>query len=178
MTTQISQITPKIHTRPITPSDDPAIAAIVRCNLEKYHLNLPGTVYFDPELNHLSRFYSSKPGKRAYFVAEDERGQIIGGVGIAEFTGFEDCAELQKLYLTDAAKGHGMGRRLLWLAQEWAVKCGYRRLYLETHSNLEAAIKLYEKNGFHQIEKPAAVVHNTMNQFYIKELDVENQAEA
>ena len=31
-------------------------------------------------------------------------------------------------------------------------------------------MKLYEKMGFRQIEKPAAVVHGTMDHFYLKEL--------
>ena len=38
----------------ITEDDDAAIAAIIRANLERYHLDIPGTAYFDPELDHLS----------------------------------------------------------------------------------------------------------------------------
>ena len=34
--------------RRITAEDDEAIAKIVRTNLEKMHLNIPGTAYFDP----------------------------------------------------------------------------------------------------------------------------------
>ena len=47
---------------------------------------------------------------------------------------------------------------------------GYKKLYLETHTNLEAAIHIYEKCGYEEIDKPAGVVHATMNRFYIKEL--------
>ena len=43
-------------------------------------------------------------------------------------------------------------------------------MYLETHTNLEAAIHLYEKAGFTEIEKPQSVVHTTMDRFFIKEL--------
>lgn len=53
-------------------------------------------------------------------------------------------------------------------AEEFAVNTGYRRLYIETHSNLEAAIGLYEKLGFHRINKPKTVLHSTMNRFYLK----------
>ena len=35
----------------------------------------------------------------------------IGGVGIAEFAGIENCAELQKLYLDDRAKGRDAGKK-------------------------------------------------------------------
>mgnify|MGYP000013637256 CR=1 FL=1 len=50
--------------REIEPSDDARVAEIARYNLKKFHLDLPGTVYFDPELDHLSTFYSEKPDKR------------------------------------------------------------------------------------------------------------------
>lgn len=42
--------------------------------------------------------WDSNPSKRIYFVAIDENEEVIGGVGIAEFEGIENCAELQKLY--------------------------------------------------------------------------------
>lgn len=159
-----------ITIRPITAQDDQAIAEIVRQNLKAYHLDIPGTAYFDPELDCLSEYYSAQPDRRRYFIAEQEDGTVIGGVGIAEFSGFEHCAELQKLYLADEAKGKGFGKQLMQTAEQYAKTAGYRLLYLETHTNLETAIGLYEKLGFHQIEKPAAVLHSTMNRFYLKQL--------
>ena len=104
--------------REIEPSDDARVAEIARCNLKKFHLDLPGTVYFDPELDHLSAFYSEKPDKRRYFVALGKDGQIIGGAGFAEFEGLDDCAELQKLYLVDSVKGKGYGKDLVQLVEE------------------------------------------------------------
>ena len=47
---------------------------------------------------------------------------------------------------------------------------GYKKIYLETHTNLKAAIHLYEKCGYKLIEKPKEVVHSSMNRFYLKEL--------
>lgn len=159
-----------LNYRKIEAADNAPLAAIIRENLEKFHLNIPGTVYFDPGLDRLSEFYAADPQKRAYFTALDENGQVIGGVGAAEFPGLPDCAELQKLYLADSAKGRGYGGELVRLAEDWARAAGYRRLYLETHTNLGAALRLYEKMGYRQIEKPAAVVHGTMDHFYLKEL--------
>ena len=159
-----------LNYRKIEPVDDKYIAEIVRTNLEKFHLDIPGTVYFDPELNHLSDFYNSNPSKRIYYVALDPSGQIIGGVGIAEFDGIENCAKLQKLYLVDSVKGKGYGKELLKIAEDWARSAGYQNIYLETHTNLSVALKLYEKMGFKQIKKPQQVVHSTMNCFYLKRL--------
>ena len=70
--------------RKIEPADDARIAEIVRANLKHFHLDIPGTAYFDPELEHLSAFYDAEPSKRRYFVALDDAGQVVGGAGIAE----------------------------------------------------------------------------------------------
>ena len=154
----------------ITEDDDAAIAAIIRANLERYHLDIPGTAYFDPELDHLSRYYNGEPDERAYFILTDGSGQVIGGVGIADFPGFERCAEIQKLYVADGWKGRGYGRMLMKTIEEYARGAGFRRLYLETHSNLDVAMHMYEKYGFHLIGRPESVVHSTMDRFYMKEL--------
>ena len=101
-----------VHIRPITAADDAAIAAIIRDNLRAAHLDIPGTAYFDPELEHLSAFYDAAPEKRGYVIVTDDDGRVIGGVGFAEFPGVPDCAELQKLYLDDTVKGRGISHLL------------------------------------------------------------------
>lgn len=159
-----------LNYRKIEATDDEEIAQIIRSNLEKLHLNIPGTAYFDPELDNLSNYYNKNPDKRVYFIALGKNGQVIGGVGIAEFDRIEDCAELQKLYLNDSVKGNGYGKELMQIAEDWAKSAGYKNLYLETHTNLSVALKLYEKMGFHRIEKPCSAQHNTMNRFYLKKL--------
>ena len=159
-----------LNYRSLTAADDAALASIIRTSLEQMHLNLPGTAYSDPELDHLSAYYAREPKKRTYFVALDDAGQVSGGVGVAEFAPIPNCAEIQKLYLSDAVRGKGCSKELMRLAETWAKEAGYQQLYLETHSNLQIAIKLYEKLGFTQIERPREVLHSTMDHFYIKRL--------
>lgn len=160
----------EIRIKGIAPAEDAAMAQIVRTDLAAYGLDIPGTAYFDPELDHLSAFYDAEPGKRAYYVLVDAEGLVLGGAGFAEFEGLPQTAELQKLYLADAARGKGLGKRLTRLVAERAREHGYRQLYLETHTNLQAAIGLYEHIGFKRIEKPLTVGHSTMNRFYVLEL--------
>jgi len=161
----MSMKTPEFH--PLSPQYDGAVAALVRGNLKAHHLDIPGTAYFDESLDHLSGFYD-RPG-RAYFVLL-ENGSVIGGIGLAEFSGFPECCELQKLYLADAAKGRGLGYRMIAHIEACARDMGYRQIYLETHTNLQAAIHIYEKSGYREIPQPESVVHSTMNRFYLKEL--------
>ena len=56
---------------------------------------------------------------------------------------------------------------MMRLAEDWAREAGYAQLYLETHSNLTTAMRLYEKLGFQEIEKPSTVLHGTMEATYV-----------
>ena len=156
--------------RSLQPDDNLELAELIRTNLKKHHLDIPGTVYYDDNLNHLSDYYLADPARRYYYVLTDESGKLVGGIGLAEFDCFEDCCELQKIYLADEAKGAGLSYKLISLIEEKARKLGYKRMYLETHDNLAVAIHVYEKCGYKEIEKPAGVVHATMNRFFIKEI--------
>ena len=155
----------------LSPAYDTAVAELVRSNLKAHQLDIPGTVYFDDNLYHLSEFYNAMPDKRIYYVLTDESDNVLGGVGLAEFAGIEDCAELQKLYLNDNVKGRGFSYDLMNKVESVARELGYKRIYLETHNNLKAAIHLYKKCGYREIERPKAVVHSTMNRFFLKELE-------
>ena len=152
---------------PLTPKYDAAVADLIRTNLKAHQLDIPGTAYFDEGLDHLSDFYG-QPG-RAYFVLLDGE-KLAGGIGLADFSGFPGCCELQKLYLDDAVKGRGWGYGLIRFIEDRAMEMNFQRIYLETHTNLQAAIHIYEKSGYREIERPDCVVHSTMNRFYLKEL--------
>jgi len=153
--------------RTLTAEYDAALAALIRTNLKAHHLDIPGTVYFDDGLDHLSDFYDHEG--RSYFVLLDGE-KLVGGIGLAKFEGFPDCCELQKLYLDDSVKGRGLGYQLIEKVEQEAEALGYKSIYLETHTNLQAAIHIYEKAGYKEIERPDCVVHSTMNRFYMKEL--------
>lgn len=161
-----------MHIRPIRESDDSALASIIRSNLAAFGLAIPGTAAFDPETDHLSVFYGAS-ARRAYFVVEnDDDGQVLGGAGIAEMDGDDSTAELQKLYLDDVAKGHGLGYGLIARVTTFALAVGYRRLYLETHHALEAANHIYRRSGFIRMDGPlpGSVHGGAMDRFYIKPL--------
>ena len=154
--------------REMTEADNAAVAALVRDNLKQFGLDIPGTVYFDEGLDHLSDFYGNE--ERRYFVIEDENGIVIGGIGYAGFELMKGTAELQKLYLADTAKGSGLGYELIGFIEDKMREAGYKQSYLETHDNLQAAIHIYEKCGYKEIERPKEVVHSAMNRFFVKAL--------
>jgi putative acetyltransferase len=148
------------------------VKSLVQTTLEEFKLNLPGTAYFDPELNDLTSYYRQAE-KSAYWVLTDadaDGNQVFGGVGIYPIN--DKVCEVQKLYLNSALRGQGWGSKLLTQALEFAKKdCHYQFAYLDTRSELSAAVKLYQKFGFKELDAaPEHSLHNFMDHWFIKEL--------
>ena len=158
----------KLLFREIEKADDERLARIIRDNLEAYHLDIPGTAYFDDSLDHLCEYYLGALDRK-YFVVEID-GEVVGGVGFQQLDFMDNTAELQKLYLCDDVKGLGISYEMMKFIEGQAFEMGFTQMYLETHSNLVPAMHLYEKCGYHLIEKPAEVVHSAMDRFYLKKL--------
>ena len=82
--------------RPIEQKDNAAITELIRKTLKAYALDIPGTVYFDEGLDHLSDVYSGKDC--AYYVIDDKNGKLIGGVGFARLSFMKDTATISGGY--------------------------------------------------------------------------------
>ena len=104
-----------------------ALAVLIRRILKAHRLDIPGTVYYDEALDHLSSFYNEDPEHRAYYVLVEE-GEPAGGIGLAELPFFENCCELQKLYLSESLQGRGIGYQMISLIEEQARLRGYQRI--------------------------------------------------
>jgi len=86
-----------------------------------------------------------EPGGEILFVDDPELG-IIGTCGLLP-TGPREF-ELVKMAVAPEARGRGAGEFLLRATIERAFALGAERLFLLTNKRAEAAIKLYERNGF------------------------------
>jgi putative acetyltransferase len=138
--------------RTIRPSDNQALAAIVRDTLAEFGANRPGTVYFDPTTDHLYELFQ-KPGS-VYYVLDAE-GEILGGAGIFPSDGLpEFTCELVKMYLRPNARGKGFGKLLIESSIQFARFAGYRNIYIETMPELKKAMQVYEKFGFSYLNGP------------------------
>jgi putative acetyltransferase len=138
--------------RHIQPSDNPALATIVRNTLAEFKANRPGTVYYDSSTDHLYELFQKS--RAIYFVALLDD-QIVGGGGIYPTDGLpDDTCELVKMYLLPAARGTGLGRTLIEKCLAWAKEAGYKNVYLETMPELKKALEVYAKFGFEYLEGP------------------------
>ncbi|MBY0611483.1 MAG: GNAT family N-acetyltransferase [Beijerinckiaceae bacterium] len=86
-----------------------------------------------------------KPGREGCWVAEKD-GRMLGSVMIVEEAA--DVAKLRMLWVSPAARGLGVGARLVDQAIAFSRKQGYSRIVLWTHDVLHAAIAIYRKRGF------------------------------
>jgi GNAT superfamily N-acetyltransferase len=92
-----------------------------------------------------------EPPDGAFLVAYlDDR--PIGCVGWRGHGDTGEVAELKRLYLAPAARGRGVGQRLLVAAEESARGHGRKRMILECGLRQPEAINLYLANGYERIE--------------------------
>jgi len=153
--------------RPILPKDNPHVESVIRTCLIEFGGNREGTAWCDPDLGRFSEVYA--PEGYAYWVVEDAEGNVVGGSGIGPLT--ENICELQKMYLLPHVRGTGVARKLMRLCLEFAEK-HYDKCYIETFSNMLAANRFYQKNGFERLTAPfLPTEHFGCDVWYIKNLN-------
>jgi putative acetyltransferase len=155
--------------RPVSPADNAALAQMIRAVFDEFDAPRQGTVYDDPTTGHLYEYFATP--RSVLWVAEVGN-EIIGSCGIFPTEGLPaDCAELVKYYLPQTARGKGIGRELLVKCIESAKSLGYRAIYLESFSQFEKAVGIYEKLGFTSLNAPMGNSgHTACNIWMIKEL--------
>ena len=158
----------KYTIREIEQKDNVAVEQIIRTCLIEFGGNHEGLAWADPYLGRLSEVYNCEGSK--YWVVEDLTGKIVGGAGIGPWPSCEDVCELQKMYFLQEIRGTGMAHKLMRIALDYA-KIYYKKCYIETLHNMEAANKFYKKYGFAQLEEPLSQTeHYACDVWYIKEL--------
>ncbi|NDV44035.1 GNAT family N-acetyltransferase [Flagellimonas sediminis] len=138
--------------REIKPEDNEQVAKVIRKVFEDMGVPKVGTAYEDKALEDMYSTYNVP--RAAYFVVEHE-GKIIGCAGVAQLQNYDgNVCELQKMYFLEEARGKGIGAMMISICLEKAKEFGFEQCYLETMPYMEAAQKLYKKNGFDYIDAP------------------------
>jgi GNAT superfamily N-acetyltransferase len=87
-----------------------------------------------------------------FALGRDPSGSILGGITIDGGEGGE-LAHLRWFMVSDAARGRGLGRRLIAHAVDFTREAGHAGLYLWTFKGLDPARRLYDDFGFSLVEE-------------------------
>lgn len=102
----------------------------------------------------LADFVKAKRPRDRLWLAEME-GELVGCIAIVEVS--EKVAQLRWYLVSPAARGQGLGKRLLNEAIAYCRQNRYESIFLWTVSALEAAAHLYRGAGFVKVEAKPGV---------------------
>lgn len=105
---------------------------------------------FESELADIEAHYAGPAG--AVFLASGAGEGLLGVVGVRPLG--DGVAEMKRMYVSEAGRGAGLGRRLAEHAIEFARREGYTAIRLDSDlESMPVANELYEKLGFVDIPK-------------------------
>jgi DNA-binding MarR family transcriptional regulator/GNAT superfamily N-acetyltransferase len=99
----------------------------------------------------VAKFIQNYDAKRERCWIAEKDGEVVGSVFAVAKS--KTVAKLRLLYVEPAARGLGIGSRLVNECVRFARQVGYKKMVLWTQSDLDAARHIYKKAGFHIVEK-------------------------
>lgn len=132
---------------------------MIRSILETMGVPKVGTAYADKALDAMFQAYK-KPKSVFYVIAVQEMVVACGGIApLANYKG--DICELQKMYVSRKHRRKGLAKEILQACMDSAKVFGFKGCYLETMPYMEAAQRLYLKNGFQYLQEPLGSTGHT-----------------
>ena len=115
---------------------------------KEYDLDWTFEAYVAEPMSELvkSRDFSEQ---RLWIVEQNEK--VKGGIAIVKNSSEE--AQLRWFILHPDLRGRGLGKQLTSRALEFCRERDYKRVVLWTFDELDAAIGIYQKNGFVKVEE-------------------------
>ena len=100
-----------------------------------------------PDLNQIKEIYQDDNGN---FWVAIESGKVIGTIGLINQG--EERASMHRFAVAKNFRGKGVSAKLYSAFLKFAANHGYKKIFLGTTSDAQAAIKFYERHGFIKID--------------------------
>ncbi|MBP7064006.1 helix-turn-helix domain-containing GNAT family N-acetyltransferase [Ferrovibrio sp.] len=109
------------------------------------------------------------PEREAGWIAEKD-GERVGSVFVVQQS--RTVAKLRLLLVEPAARGHGLGHRLVATCEAFAREKGYRKMVLWTNANLLDARRIYQRGGYSLVksEPHHSFGHDLIGEYWEKKL--------
>lgn len=136
-------------------------------NIQQKEFNVPITIHDQPDLAQIESFYIEAGGN---FWGAFVNGELVGTIALVKFNEREGA--IRKMFVKKEFRGKelNIAQLLLEILISFCREKGIENLYLGTVQILQAAIRFYERNQFHEIQKenlPASFpLMNADNVFY------------
>lgn len=138
------------------------------------------TLYIEPVIDLMTSFYAidNYPidveltrKNFYYFIDNSHLGQVfailldekfVGYMIIAKLFSFEfggHIAFLDELYISEKARGKGLGKKAVKFAQQYAVEEKLKKLFLEVEAHNISASELYKKMSFKNHHRGLMIYH-------------------
>jgi putative acetyltransferase len=126
-------------------------------------------IYPNPADNFFELAEEQTAGDRGVFLLARVDGRPVGCGALRRID--TTTGEIKRMYVAPAARGTGLGRRLLDELERHARRLGLRRLVLETGPRQPEAIGLYQRAGFARIPCFGEYRHAPLSVCMAKPLD-------
>lgn len=119
-------------------------------NIQQKEFNVPITIHDQPDLAQIESFYIEAGGN---FWGAFINGELVGTIALVKFNEREGA--IRKMFVKKEFRGKDLNiaQLLLEILISFCREKGIENLYLGTVNILKAAIRFYERNQFHEIQK-------------------------
>ncbi len=142
--------TKDVHIRFYAATDQSAVIKLV-LTIQQQEFGVDISQSDQPDLLAVSDFYQQGNGQ--FWVAE-QAGVVIGTLGLLDIG--QQAVALRKMFVAKHCRGGtpSVAQQLMQTCLNWCHQQTISAVYLGTIHIYQAAIRFYEKNGFHQIQRP------------------------
>jgi N-acetylglutamate synthase-like GNAT family acetyltransferase len=132
-------------------------------DIQQLEFNVPITAADQPDLFTIDDFYRKNGGEFWLAVSENK---VVGSIALIRIG--NQSGVIRKMFVAKDFRGKesGLGQRLFDTLLAYCVEKEIATLYLGTRSQLEAALRFYERNGFVTVPK-----ESLPNDFPIMQVD-------